>query len=170
MSKELNVSSNYRQNLIIINMYKICSKCKLLKEISEYCKDKNWLNWVRSVCKECGSKWNKDRYKNKKDEIRKIQIEYYYSSNIPKELGRLKRAKRRALINNTSDDTINIISTNNLLHLQNYKCNYCKIDIIDRKTRHLDHIIPLSKWWIHTINNIQWLCCKCNLEKSNKLI
>jgi 5-methylcytosine-specific restriction endonuclease McrA len=44
-------------------------------------------------------------------------------------------------------------------------CNYCLKDIILREDRHLDHIFPLSKWWLHTINNLQWLCVKCNLSK-----
>lgn len=155
--------------LTLLNMYKVCSKCKLSKNISEYCKDKLWLNWVRSICKECGSIWNKNRYNNKKDEIRRKQIEYSQTENR-KELIRIYKSNRRALVKNTSDGTITLKNTKNLLKEQGYKCNYCKVDISDRNIRHLDHIYPLSKWWIHSIYNTQWLCCRCNLEKYNKLI
>lgn len=150
-------------------MQKICSECKISKEISEYYKEKIWLYWVRSKCKVCLSKWHKNRYLNEKEKIRFKQKEYS-SSDIWRESGRLKRSKKRALIRTTTDNTINIVSTGNLLKEQQYKCNYCKIDITDRNTRHLDHIHPLSKWWVHSIKNVQWLCCKCNLEKFTKLI
>jgi 5-methylcytosine-specific restriction endonuclease McrA len=33
---------------------------------------------------------------------------------------------------------------------------------------HIDHIIPLSKWWPHSIWNIQILCPFCNMSKYNK--
>jgi len=150
-------------------MKKVCSKCNIKKDLSNYCKDKNWLNWVRSVCKKCGSIWNKERYINKKDEIREKQISYKKTEDW-KELIRLSKSKRRANIKNTSDNTITLKNTKELLEKQDYKCNFCKIDIKDRSIRHLDHIYPLSKWWIHSINNVQWLCCKCNLEKYNKII
>lgn len=35
---------------------------------------------------------------------------------------------------------------------------------------HFDHILPYSKWWSSMdANNIQILCAKCNLSKSNKI-
>jgi 5-methylcytosine-specific restriction endonuclease McrA len=34
----------------------------------------------------------------------------------------------------------------------------------------IDHIIPVSKWWLHTSKNIQLLCRYCNNVKSNKII
>lgn len=34
---------------------------------------------------------------------------------------------------------------------------------------HLDHIIPFSKGGATNVENLQLLCQKCNLEKSNKI-
>ena len=82
---------------------------------------------------------------------------------------RLYESKRRALKLSTSDWTINIEATTELLDKQWWVCNYCGIDIIDRTSRHLDHIYPLSKWGTHSIDNVQWLCCKCNLIKSDNI-
>ncbi len=45
-----------------------------------------------------------------------------------------------------------------------WKCQICwtteKITI--------DHIIPLSKWWMNTIDNLQPLCQSCNSRKGNR--
>lgn len=148
---------------------KTCSKCTITKSISEYCKEKKWLYWVRSVCKKCWSNWNRNRYINNRESI--LENKKNWDQSIKwKELYRLYRSKKRALIRTTSDWTINYSSTIKILECQDYKCSYCWIDIYDRESRHLDHIHPLSKWWIHSIKNVQWLCCKCNLEKSDKII
>lgn len=45
------------------------------------------------------------------------------------------------------------------------KCVYCG----SRDNLHLDHIIPFSKGGATNIENLQLLCQKCNLEKSNKI-
>jgi len=52
---------------------------------------------------------------------------------------------------------------------QNYNCNHCGINLNNVK-KHLDHIIPLSKWWKHKIDNVQYLCMHCNCSKWNKFI
>lgn len=45
------------------------------------------------------------------------------------------------------------------------KCVYCGSD----ENLHLDHIIPFSKGGDTSVENLQLLCQKCNLEKSNKI-
>ena len=49
--------------------------------------------------------------------------------------------------------------------LQDYKCAYCGA----YEPLHRDHIVPVSKGGNNTKSNIQGLCCKCNLRKSNKI-
>ena len=56
-----------------------------------------------------------------------------------------------------------------LIRIQDYKCNICFKNIKDRYLRQLDHIFPVSKGGKHELKNVQWLCCKCNNEKSNKI-
>jgi len=51
-----------------------------------------------------------------------------------------------------------------LLHIQEYKCNNCRCDITNN--HHLDHHIPLSKGGTHSISNVVFLCPTCNLTKS----
>jgi rubrerythrin len=83
---------------------------------------------------------------------------------------RIISANRRWKIKSTSDWTINIKATQELLENQGWVCNLCWVDITDRNSRHLDHIIPISKGWPHSIDNVQWLCASCNLSKSDKLL
>ena len=45
------------------------------------------------------------------------------------------------------------------------KCVYCG----SNKNIHIDHIIPFSKGGATTLENLQMLCQKCNLEKSDKI-
>lgn len=45
------------------------------------------------------------------------------------------------------------------------KCVYCG----SNENLHLEHIIPFSKGGDTSVENLQLLCQKCNLEKSNKI-
>ncbi len=55
-----------------------------------------------------------------------------------------------------------------MLAIQKNKCAFCYCDIKD--IYHLDHIIPLSKNGTNCPSNIQLLCPKCNVTKSDKLL
>ncbi len=57
-----------------------------------------------------------------------------------------------------------------LLIRQNHKCNICYTLISrEKKNIHLDHYVPLSKGGSHSIDNVQWLCAKCNFEKGSSM-
>jgi len=72
---------------------------------------------------------------------------------------------RRALMRNAngshSHEEIELLLTK-----QKYKCAICSCNI--REVHHADHIEPLSKGGSNDILNIQMLCPKCNMRKSNK--
>lgn len=79
-----------------------------------------------------------------------------------------KCRKRKSIIKNTCDGTVTKESLNSLIVNQWYKCNICSCDI--SKNPEKDHIIPLSKWWQHTISNIQYLCWLCNRKKWTSIL
>lgn len=54
-----------------------------------------------------------------------------------------------------------------LLIKQKYICVYCP-QKLKENNRHKDHIIPLALGGTNNIDNIQWLCPKCNLSKGAK--
>ncbi len=138
---------------------KVCLKCWLEKLLFHFRKRTD--NWkYRNECKDCLSKiWKEYKRKN----LDKIKIK---NANYKKtERWRLSsvayRWKRRIKIKESSDWSVTKESIKLLLESQWWKCKNCNSD----RKLHLDHIYPLSKWWTHTINNVQWLCQTCNLTK-----
>ena len=79
---------------------------------------------------------------------------------------------RRARKKSSADGTITVPILKELMISQNNTCKLCtaRFSSTFRFAKpHLDHIIPLSRGGAHSLRNIQWLCAKCNREKSNKI-
>ena len=60
-----------------------------------------------------------------------------------------------------------VANRKNILRRDNYKCQYCGIDLCD-KTATLDHIIPKSKGGASNWVNLVTSCKDCNLYKGNR--
>ncbi|KEZ78338.1 HNH endonuclease [Salinisphaera hydrothermalis C41B8] len=45
---------------------------------------------------------------------------------------------------------------------QDWRCTYCGHHLT---SRHLDHVVPVSRGGTNNIENLQWLCPTCNLRK-----
>lgn len=60
---------------------------------------------------------------------------------------------------------------NQILMRDNYTCQKCGISLKDEPNLLLevDHIIPISKGGMTTVENLQTLCWRCNRTKGNKL-
>lgn len=58
-----------------------------------------------------------------------------------------------------------------VLKRDNFKCCFCGASPATNQsvTLHIDHIVPWSKGGETVIENLQTLCSKCNLEKSNMM-
>ena len=147
---------------------KICTICKNEKYVDNFYKKNRWIYWVSAFCKECKSKKDWEYYIINRERIIN-RVSGYNKTDKWREIHRLVCSNRRAAKATTSDWTITILSTKKLLDNQWWCCTLCWLDINERTARHLDHIHPLAKWWTHTLDNVQWLCCKCNLTKSDKI-
>lgn len=68
-----------------------------------------------------------------------------------------------------SPDTWCLADIDNLMILQKAKCAYCRVRFSkERKSYHIDHIMPLSLGGSNNRKNIQLLCPTCNLRKNGK--
>ena len=109
---------------------------------------------------------NKIRRENNKDKKKNYYTRYYFDNKQKYIINNRRRISKIIIVD---DNTINQKVVNNLLEQQEHKCKICGCDL--RKViMHLDHIIPISKWGIHSITNVQRLCKTCNLKKSDKII
>lgn len=57
----------------------------------------------------------------------------------------------------------------NVLNRDRYRCCICGASAQDGAKLHVDHIVPVSKGGRTVMDNLQTLCERCNLGKSNKL-
>ena len=55
-----------------------------------------------------------------------------------------------------------------VLKRDDFKCQKCGITAKDGAKLHVDHIVPVSKGGKTTLSNLQTLCDRCNLGKSDK--
>ncbi len=116
----------------------------------------------------------RERAKNYSEEIKQRKRDYdkqYFSSEAGKKVTALSAKKRRAQQLSSEDGTITYQSLDKLMLIQESKCKYCNtdLDLQPKGCVHLDHVIPLSKGGIHSINNVVWSCAMCNYKKNNKL-
>lgn len=137
-------------------------------ELHYYRKDKRWLYWVRSICKTCEYSYHRDYYNINKTTIIEWVLSYKKTFNW-KQVSSISNKKRYNLISLTDDKTINIKTLLDIFKSQFFKCKYCKLCLVVNK-KHLDHIIPISRWWLHTLTNVQYLCAKCNMVKHTSII
>jgi len=177
--------SGRRKEHIFINDIELkeCSKCKELKSLHLFRKDKGKWDGLYPYCKSCASvKDKKVYYKNPKKKM-KVVKEYmkrtgeyykykpynpkYYSSVESKKKKRARDLKRRTLKKNADIEyKITSQDIDNIINKYNGKCAYCGKPTLNNY--HIDHKLPLSKGGGNEINNLALSCPTCNLSKNDK--
>lgn len=171
---------------------KKCTKCNEEKSITEFHKHIRHNDGYRTYCKKCVSLYdknaseerkaaklayakawnaeNKERYAaNNKAWIeankeRKYATRNAWSKANPEKIATNERNRRSRKRNAPGKHTaIDIID---LLKLQKSKCAVCTISI--KKGYHVDHVVALVNGGSNDKYNLQLLCAKCNLSKSDK--
>lgn len=131
---------------------KICNKCNIEKELSEFYKDASKLDGLRHDCKTC----NKQR------------VAKWVENNLPKKLENNKNWKHKNP-DNARDNYyrrnygITLNQYNELLEKQNHCCAICKRHESEFKTN-------LAVEHNHKTKEIQGLCCTyCNRNLLGKI-
>lgn len=57
-----------------------------------------------------------------------------------------------------------------VLQQDNFRCRFCGASANDGAKLEVDHIVPVSRGGTNDRNNLQTLCEKCNIGKSNRVI
>lgn len=152
-----------------------------MADTSEHTREYHKLYYKNNKSKwsKTSKEYNKKYYQDNKEAISKRWREYYIKNIEQRKLASKEYRKknkeyylaykrwRETRILDSNDNTITQDNLMLLLDHQKNKCSICWCNLKYNK-KHLDHIIPISKWWIHSIFNVQRLCAKCNLEKSSK--
>jgi 5-methylcytosine-specific restriction endonuclease McrA len=162
---------------------KECSRCKMIKELSMFRKDKGKWDGLYPYCKECSSTKDKEVYRKnpskKKATVKQYMIrtgkirEYkpynpkYYSSVKSRLKKRARDLRRRALKKDA--DLEFVISHETIIKIikkYNGKCAYCNKDCSDNF--HIDHKVPLSRGGGNEFENLALSCPRCNFSKKDK--
>lgn len=172
---------------------KTCTVCKTEKDLSEFGKQKSSSTGIRSACKKCHTEKaklyaaknkpkvaayhalhyernkekyierNRARYLKSSKVINKKNAEWKkINSDLVKVYNQNRKAKKRMQVGQISRGIVKKLMT-----LQGGHCINCKTNLHD-SGHHLDHIMPIDLGGLHTDENLQLLCPKCNLRKFNK--
>lgn len=179
-------ASNGLENIVELGVLRCCSKCKKTKLVEDFSVNNRSPDKRRSWCKECFNKqaksYNKkyvdenhvhelERHRNYHDENREIINERARIRNSEDPVPRRNSIHKRRLnkINQSpiSSEKIIFDDWQKLITKHNNSCAYCGTS--DRKLT-MDHVVPLSRGGLHSIENLLPACLSCNVSKGNRLL
>jgi 5-methylcytosine-specific restriction endonuclease McrA len=164
---------------------KLCPDCKTSKPLEAFSKNRSRSDGVQGICRACsyartkafrssngdvyGKRWYDANYKawysKNREKVRKRQQDWFdRKRDHVRRLWVIYGAERRAKVGNRP--RIKGKQLLGVLEKQKWKCAYCGASL--RKSRHIDHIVPLSRGGGTELSNLQGLCPPCNLRKSAK--
>ena len=144
---------------------KVCRKCKVELETSEFNKNSAAPDGLYPRCKKCLAKYRQQNRQRTSDYKRE-----YYLNNREEIMS--KRTSERKILHTSNrrakskSNGVYALTEKELRKLRDKECVYCgsshKIE--------LDHVIPISRGGTHGIGNLVPSCMKCNRSKSSKFI
>jgi len=167
---------------------KFCPACKTEKDLNDFHRNKTKKDGHQSTCKKCRRIYdteNKYKIKPKSKQERRIISARYYTKHkveikekfdkkkeIPEELQKVRLIKKNykylRKINYKKTDITSVWLKD--LYDKTEMCELCGTQMIDSflnlsNSRHLDHIKPLCCGGTHTMDNVRYICKKCNLTR-----
>jgi len=125
----------------MIERFKVCAKCKSVKEVYNFSKDKSSKDGLQSICKKCVKKYKHSYYRKNKDAISKKKKDFYAKhKHTPVE------SKKRYIVNIKNKRDM-------LIGLAGDKC--CKCGFSDKICLEFHHVNPKTKkFGLHGYNLI----------------
>jgi len=157
-----------------MNESKTCTKCGQTKQIIEFGKGNGYKGYRRSQCKKCLSLYSK-AYAQANQEKMALNQKLFRSTNGEQIAAKNREYKQanpeKVRVNSqlrrarTSNSGVFKVTAKEIAKLYASPCAYC-----GAPSKHLDHIIPISRGGTHGIGNLTGACAKCNQSKSDKFI
>lgn len=154
---------------------KVCSKCKQEKPYTEFSKSKSSSGGYMAYCKNCYRVYRADwrLHKNGKNTER----QWLHTTEAGKSLKAKKHAKyresgKRRDYNRQRKSKAIITGTFSRLEFARMKEFWGNVCLCCGTSNNLcaDHVIPLAKGGINSIENIQPICQPCNLIKNTEYV
>lgn len=152
----------------------MCYKCKIVKPISEFHKDKNKSDGLMALCIKCKREYRTSaKYKEIERQLEKtpqykLRKRRYYKTEKGKNYISLEEHRYRTRNTGNAHD-LTSYQWQTILYMQDFRCAICRNPFTTQEPAERDCIIPLSKGGSLTFENTQALCCHCNSKKSTKL-
>lgn len=163
---------------------KLCTKCKLVKPLTDFSPDKRIICGVQSKCKKCFAEIMRlRREKNPqlfRDIVKKSARKHYkevlnrnnlYRKNNPDKVKLWKQKDRKTNKHRILSDNANRRSLLHTKTTDEIKSIYILRDFYRAMSLgeefHVDHIIPLSKGGLHIASNLQVIPAIDNLRKGS---
>lgn len=157
---------------------KTCTKCNKEKELVEFYKQRLSKDGLQTACIVCTKTshaiYHKEWYqKNKESKLlsnakwhaknpsKMNEYQKSYFKSHPEKF-KLKSHRRRTLKLNGG---VYSVTVKEIADMLKRPCFYC-----GEESKHIDHIVPLSRGGRHSIGNLIQACASCNLSKNNKFV
>jgi hypothetical protein len=149
---------------------KICSKCGIEKELSEFYKNKTRKDGYHNWCKKCHDEHEKQKYLNNPEKKRQIYKNWELNNPLKNLIG---GCRSRAKINNIICDSPEDLYEHLKPIYDIGKCEFCNNDLKSFvgtgkgkqvNSYSIDQIIPCKGY---IVGNVAILCLNCNMKKRN---
>lgn len=155
---------------------KQCSKCKEIKSLDHFYKNKNYKDGLYYQCKTCVSIYMKEygqTHPNYNPTRKKVYLTRYPERHNQQnrewaaknlERSRLQKRTSEAKRRTQGQGTITTQQIRELIASSKNICFWCLQEVQDGQF-HLDHVHPLSKGGKTSIDNLVYSCAACNRKK-----
>lgn len=163
-----------------LNGGKVCKTCLQEKPLEAFPKETRRQSGYSPRCKECTNTYNRNYYAENNKESILLKNQRWYEANRKRhramviawtqenrakanQYGAQRRARKKAV-------TIEEVDYNAILERDGMFCYICEQEITSGQKAEFEHVIPLARGGIHSMDNIKIAHMVCNRRKGDKLL